>query len=342
MRKGCLMRVVRGQPWDPQGIVRHLAGGRFVERIVAAALVIERRADARRLDGVLLLGFGSHRASGDRTRAGPSQSDFSHGAPPSAFRNSQMKHEVSTLTLNEDFVKKTESTEIGVIYTKDYMKRTLILLGLGVLGALLVTSVAYGAYVYLVPEPVVVVPEVMGPASEAPETPEAPTETQPQALSYGTVTAALGQTLIFPGITLSLTELIEDSRCPSDVICIQAGTVRVRAVSGSNAATLELGKKTVFAGHTFSLDAVTPSRVSTAQTAAGEYRFTLTVSRELGKCYVGGCSAQLCTDRPDAVSTCEWTEAYACYKTAVCERQATGQCGWTQSSSLTQCLANAR
>lgn len=222
------------------------------------------------------------------------------------------------------------------------MKRTLTLLGLGILGALLVTSVAYGAYVYFTPEPVVVTPQVNEPAPETPETPSTPTETPPQALSYGTVTARLGQTLAFPGSTFSLTNIVEDSRCPKDVTCIQAGTVRVRAVSGGNTTTLELGKKTVFAGHTISLDAVTPSRVSTAQTGAGEYRFTLTVSRGLGICYVGGCSAQLCTDRPDAVSTCEWTEAYACYKTAVCERQATGQCGWTQSASLTQCLANAR
>lgn len=339
MRKGCLMRVVRGQPRDPQGIVRHLAGGRSVKRIVAAALVIERSAGARRFDGVLLLGFGSHGASGNRTRAGSSQSDFSHGAPPSAFRNSQTEHEATTLTLNEDFVKETESTPLSVIYTKDYMNRTLTLLGLGILGALLVTSVAYGAYIYLAPQPVVVTPEVTEPT---PETPEAPAETPPQSLPYGTVTARLGQTVVFPGITFSLTDIVEDSRCPTDVTCIQAGTVRVRAVSEGNTTTLELGKKTVFAGHTISLDAVTPSRVSTAQTEAGEYRFTLTVSRELGKCYVGGCSAQLCTDRPDAVSTCEWTEAYACYKTAVCERQTTGQCGWTQSSSLTQCLANAR
>lgn len=92
------------------------------------------------------------------------------------------------------------------------MKRILILLGLGVLGALLITSIAYGAYVYLVPEPVVVAPEVTEPAPEAPETPETTAEAEPQTLSYGTVTAALGQTLIFPGMTLSLTELVEDSR----------------------------------------------------------------------------------------------------------------------------------
>lgn len=222
------------------------------------------------------------------------------------------------------------------------MNRILLLLGLGVLGALVVSSAAYGAYAYLAPKPVVVAPEAVTPTPQSPETPQEPEETLTQPVPYGKVTIRLGQTIEFPNLTLTITEVIEDSRCPTDVTCIQAGTVRVRGVSEGNTTTLELGKKTAYAGHTISLDAVTPSRISTSQTGAGEYRFTLTVSRELGKCYVGGCSAQLCTDQPDAVSTCEWTEAYACYKTAVCERQTTGQCGWTQSASLTQCLANAR
>ena len=30
-------------------------------------------------------------------------------------------------------------------------------------------------------------------------------------------------------------------------------------------------------------------------------------------CYIGGCSQQLCTDQPDAISTCEYTAAYVCY-----------------------------
>ena len=60
-----------------------------------------------------------------------------------------------------------------------------------------------------------------------------------------------------------------------------------------------------------------------------------------GPCYVGGCSSQLCTDQEGAVSTCEWTEAYACYRDATCERQSNGQCGWTQTDELQECLDNA-
>lgn len=58
-------------------------------------------------------------------------------------------------------------------------------------------------------------------------------------------------------------------------------------------------------------------------------------------CYVGGCSSQVCSDDPDVITTCEWREEYACYRNATCERQADGECGWTQTDSLMECLASA-
>ena len=57
-------------------------------------------------------------------------------------------------------------------------------------------------------------------------------------------------------------------------------------------------------------------------------------------CYIGGCSDQLCSDRSDVASTCEWTERYACYRDATCERQTDGACGWTETPALTECLAS--
>ncbi len=56
-------------------------------------------------------------------------------------------------------------------------------------------------------------------------------------------------------------------------------------------------------------------------------------------CYVGGCSGQICSDDPGAISTCEWRDEYACYQTATCERQSDGQCGWTATAELDACLA---
>jgi hypothetical protein len=39
-------------------------------------------------------------------------------------------------------------------------------------------------------------------------------------------------------------------------------------------------------------------------------------------------------------STCEYRAEYACYRTAVCERQSNGACGWTENAALKACLAN--
>lgn len=60
-----------------------------------------------------------------------------------------------------------------------------------------------------------------------------------------------------------------------------------------------------------------------------------------GGCYIGGCSSQICSDQPDAVSTCEYRTEYSCYQTGRCERQASGSCGWTQTADLRSCLVTA-
>jgi hypothetical protein len=56
-------------------------------------------------------------------------------------------------------------------------------------------------------------------------------------------------------------------------------------------------------------------------------------------CKKTGCSGELCSDQ-DVASTCQWSDSYACYQTATCERQANGSCGFTQTAELTQCLAS--
>jgi heat shock protein HslJ len=60
-----------------------------------------------------------------------------------------------------------------------------------------------------------------------------------------------------------------------------------------------------------------------------------------GGCTVGGCSGQLCVDPmtgDDRPTTCVYSESYACYHVATCERQSDGECGWTMTPELTQCL----
>lgn len=56
-------------------------------------------------------------------------------------------------------------------------------------------------------------------------------------------------------------------------------------------------------------------------------------------CRKSGCSGQICADE-DMASDCMFRPEYACYRTATCERQADGKCGWTQTPELTQCLQN--
>ena len=56
-------------------------------------------------------------------------------------------------------------------------------------------------------------------------------------------------------------------------------------------------------------------------------------------CVVGGCNGQLCLEESvEAVTTCEWSEEYECYKDAKCERQENGECGWTMDEKLRSCL----
>ncbi|MFC1722199.1 hypothetical protein ACFL0C_00970 [Patescibacteria group bacterium] len=57
-------------------------------------------------------------------------------------------------------------------------------------------------------------------------------------------------------------------------------------------------------------------------------------------CIVTGCSSQICSDQP-MNTTCEYRSSYACFKSATCEVQATGECGWTITPTLQQCLEDS-
>lgn len=58
-------------------------------------------------------------------------------------------------------------------------------------------------------------------------------------------------------------------------------------------------------------------------------------------CVRSGCSGQLCTDEThglELATTCEWKAEYACYNLGMCERQANGACGWTETDAMLACL----
>jgi len=62
---------------------------------------------------------------------------------------------------------------------------------------------------------------------------------------------------------------------------------------------------------------------------------------EAKRCFKTGCSSQVCADH-NVVTTCEYRPEYECYRKAACERQRNGECGFTQTAELTECLARAR
>ncbi len=144
------------------------------------------------------------------------------------------------------------------------------------------------------------------------------------------------------GLIVSLKE-INDSRCKPGVICIWAGELSpLLIVTGGEidkdlleqaSQELRLGtttnKKVTKSGYVFELKSATESTATIIITKD---------PKNLGVCYITGCSSEICSDRQDIASICIYKKEYACYKTATCERQASGQCGWTQTSELVACL----
>jgi len=58
-------------------------------------------------------------------------------------------------------------------------------------------------------------------------------------------------------------------------------------------------------------------------------------------CVVNGCNGEICQNKNDepVSSICLWKEKFVCYKTAKCEVQKDGTCGWTMDQNLTSCLS---
>jgi hypothetical protein len=69
------------------------------------------------------------------------------------------------------------------------------------------------------------------------------------------------------------------------------------------------------------------------------FKTATTTGTTVKACFASGCSGQVCSDEM-VVSTCMYRPEYACYKQAKCERQATGECGWTPTPAFNACLAN--
>lgn len=55
-------------------------------------------------------------------------------------------------------------------------------------------------------------------------------------------------------------------------------------------------------------------------------------------CVITGCSEEICADRPHNLLCAIVIPPDSCYLNATCERQADGECGWTQTEELKSCI----
>lgn len=85
-------------------------------------------------------------------------------------------------------------------------------------------------------------------------------------------------------ISITPTSIVEDSRCPIDVTCIQAGTVRVLAKiavdAGEKEYVLPFNVPVAVDSRTVTLTRVSPESRSQYQILSTEYRFTFKVSEK--------------------------------------------------------------
>jgi len=189
------------------------------------------------------------------------------------------------------------------------------------------------------------------------------------------ITIQVDDSATFPdGLKITLTRLM-DSRCKEGVVCIWAGelTFTFSVVGGTVGAsateftleTLQISEK-VIGGYRFTLNVNSATETAATITvnnknpetgcnfevktcpdesqvgrAGPNCEFTSCSAAIKDGCFVGGCSGQICSNKKDIITTCEYKAEYACYKEARCEKQSNGQCGWTQTPALTACITKS-
>lgn len=67
-----------------------------------------------------------------------------------------------------------------------------------------------------------------------------------------------------------------------------------------------------------------------------------TTTTEATRCFVSGCSREICSENPSVISPCIYKPEFVCYKSAKCESQLNGKCGWTQTAELRACIDKSR
>jgi len=99
----------------------------------------------------------------------------------------------------------------------------------------------------------------------------------------GRASLRLGEEARIGGLAVRALRVEEDSRCPANVQCVQAGTVRLAAAlrtgAGERRVVLSLDEPIeVGRGRWLSLSAVCPAPLAPGPVAPGAYRFTLSAA----------------------------------------------------------------
>ncbi len=99
------------------------------------------------------------------------------------------------------------------------------------------------------------------------------------------LTLQVGGTASAFGVSITVGKVLEDSRCPIDVQCIQAGTVRVKTQLVSALGTAEqiftLNKSITTEAETITLVEVSPAPHSKQTIGSSEYVFTFEIKKRL-------------------------------------------------------------
>lgn len=91
-----------------------------------------------------------------------------------------------------------------------------------------------------------------------------------------TVILGLNETFEINGLIIKPWAVTQDSRCPSDVTCIQAGKVVVAINLGTSTMEIEPGQIKHAGAFSVTLDDVMPYPISTHKITDQEYKFTFT------------------------------------------------------------------
>lgn len=107
---------------------------------------------------------------------------------------------------------------------------------------------------------------------------------KPATSAFSVLTLRQGESGKVLGTTVRVLEVLEDSRCPTDVTCIQAGTVRLRTSVANSLGTSEivftLGKPVTAGAEKITLTTVTPEQTSTTKISTAGYQFLFKVEKK--------------------------------------------------------------